>query len=257
MSGDDKEFNTLLEEMFHINKIKGQLIVVTHSPYILSDDYHKYIRYGHYNDRLKITSGNDVALHARQKKQLEMQLPYIKNSLFSDGVILVEGETEESAMPIFAKRLGISLVRHNVDIVNSGGVKNIPPLQELFETLGINNYAIIDNDGKDRGYERTNVTKEKDFEYECLKHMDIQNVNHYLSEFEEYINENKYDGSFWDSFFNQSFKTNRIKKMRQRQNICKYVDDYIDKIEDNELLAIKDGVLEKIIKKNISKTNPY
>ncbi|KZV02951.1 ATP-dependent nuclease [Lactiplantibacillus plantarum] len=253
LSGNDEGFNALLKEMFNISKIKGQLIIVTHSPYILSDDYHKYIRYGVFNDQLKITSGNDVKLNMRQKKQLEMRLPYIKNSLFSDGVILVEGETEESAIPIFAERLGLSLVSHNVDIVKSGGVKNIPPLQELFETLGINNYAVIDNDGKNRGYQRTNVTKEKDFEYECLKFMNLKNVNDYLSEFEEYINENDYDGSFWDQFFDQSFKENRISKICNGENICKFIESYVEGIDADEIKKIKDNVLEKLIGKKYFK----
>ncbi|MCC6114521.1 ATP-dependent nuclease [Lactiplantibacillus plantarum] len=253
LSGNDEGFNALLKEMFNISKIKGQLIIVTHSPYILSDDYHKYIRYGVFNDQLKITSGNDVKLNMRQKKQLEMRLPYIKNSLFSDGVILVEGETEESALPIFAERLGLSLVSHNVDIVKSGGVKNIPPLQELFETLGINNYAVIDNDGKNRGYQRTNVTKERDFEYECLKFMNLKNVNDYLSEFEEYINENDYDGSFWDQFFDQSFKENRISKICKGENICKFIESYVEGIDADEIKKIKDNVLEKLIGKKYFK----
>lgn len=253
LSGNDEGFNALLKEMFNISKIKGQLIIVTHSPYILSDDYHKYIRYGVFNDQLKITSGNDVKLNMRQKKQLEMRLPYIKNSLFSDGVILVEGETEESAIPIFAERLGLSLVSHNVDIVKSGGVKNIPPLQELFETLGINNYAVIDNDGKNRGYQRTNVTKERDFEYECLKFMNLKNVNDYLSEFEEYINENDYDGSFWDQFFDQSFKENRISKICNGENICKFIESYVEGIDADEIKKIKDNVLEKLIGKKYFK----
>jgi putative ATP-dependent endonuclease of OLD family len=253
LSGNDEGFNALLKEMFNISKIKGQLIIVTHSPYILSDDYHKYIRYGVFNDQLKITSGNDVKLNMRQKKQLEMRLPYIKNSLFSDGVILVEGETEESALPIFAERLGLSLVSHNVDIVKSGGVKNIPPLQELFETLGINNYAVIDNDGKNRGYQRTNVTKERDFEYECLKFMNLKNVNDYLSEFEEYINENDYDGSFWDQFFDQSFKENRISKICNGENICKFIESYVEGIDADEIKKIKDNVLEKLIGKKYFK----
>lgn len=253
LSGNDEGFNALLKEMFNISKIKGQLIIVTHSPYILSDDYHKYIRYGVFNDQLKITSGNDVKLNMRQKKQLEMRLPYIKNSLFSDGVILVEGETEESAIPIFAERLGLSLVSHNVDIVKSGGVKNIPPLQELFETLGINNYAVIDNDGKSRGYQRTNVTKERDFEYECLKFMNLKNVNDYLSEFEEYINENDYDGSFWDQFFDQSFKENRISKICNGENICKFIESYVEGIDADEIKKIKDNVLEKLIGKKYFK----
>lgn len=71
LSGNDEGFNALLKEMFNISKIKGQLIIVTHSPYILSDDYHKYIRYGVFNDQLKITSGNDVKLNMRQKNNLK------------------------------------------------------------------------------------------------------------------------------------------------------------------------------------------
>lgn len=253
LAGNDENFNTLLKEMFNISKIKGQLIVVTHSPYILSDDYHKYIRYGIFNNQLKITSGSDVQLKMRQKKQLEMQLPYIKNSLFSDGVILVEGDTEESAIPVFAKRLKISLVNHNVDIVKSGGVKNIPPLQELFETLGINNHAVIDNDGQDRGYLRTNVTKEKDFEYECLKLMDINGINCYLSDFEEYINENEYDGSFWDPFFDQNFKKDRIRKVRKHENVCEFIKEYVEKLDDDEIKKIKNNVLKKLIGKQYFK----
>jgi len=252
LSGNDEEFNTLLKEIFNIDKIKGQLIVVTHSPYILSDDYHKYIRYGEFENCLKVTSGNDVKLKPKQKKQLEMQLPYIKKSLFSDGVILVEGETEEGAMPIFAERLGLSLIHNNINIVNSGGVDNIPSLQELFETLGISNHAVIDNDGLNRNYQRTNVTESNDFESECLKNIDLLDINNYLSDFEKYINGNKYDGNFWDKFFNSEFKKERIEKLRQEKNIYefinKYISNYIKETDPIELKSFTEPVLKELNK---------
>ena len=42
--GQDAQFNDLLNEYFDITQIHAQIIITTHSPNILGDDYTKIIR---------------------------------------------------------------------------------------------------------------------------------------------------------------------------------------------------------------------
>lgn len=45
LNNEDSKFNELLKELFGIHSIKGQLIIVTHSPGVLLNDYKHYIRF--------------------------------------------------------------------------------------------------------------------------------------------------------------------------------------------------------------------
>lgn len=43
-SGKDEEFNSIINQLFGIDEFSGQVIIATHSPNIISDDYKKIIR---------------------------------------------------------------------------------------------------------------------------------------------------------------------------------------------------------------------
>lgn len=257
LSGEDQKFNQLVKAMFNIDKITGQMIVVTHSPYILSNNYHEYIRYSQTENGLTITSGKNLDFNVTQQKQLMMQLPNVKSALFADTVVLVEGETEFGAFPVFAEELGLSLAQSNVNVVNAGGIKSTSALKSLFSTLGISCLSIIDRDDGNESSEDVFVTSNRDFEFECFECMNLENINEYLKEYYDTLETNKYDGSFWDEYLDPTYKTERIEKLRNdAEGLTSYIEEtvmYYDKRDKEEVALIKANLKEKFIRQFLKK----
>lgn len=241
--GNDQEFNKLVKDLFNIDRVTGQMIVVTHSPAVLPNDYHQYIRYNSGVTGLQVTSGQNLTLSSNQHKQLMMQLPNVKAALFADTVILVEGETEYGALPVFARKLGISLASENVNVVNAGGVKSTTALRRLFNNLGIKCLSIIDKDDGNAATEDVFVTNQRDFEYECFELMGLRNIHEYFKNFYGTIEDSSYDGSFWDHYLNSDYKSGRIKALKDQEDVYEYVEDYFTTwidlgiVDEDEILS--------------------
>lgn len=67
-------------------------------------------------------------------------------AFFARKVVLVEGETEEHALPIYASALDYDLDAHGVSVVNAYGKNNLDQLYQLYEAFGIPVYLIFDSD---------------------------------------------------------------------------------------------------------------
>lgn len=254
--GNDQEFNKLVKDLFNIDRVTGQLIVVTHSPAVLPNDYHQYIRYNSGVNGLQVTSGQKLTLNSNQHKQLMMQMPNVKAALFADAVILVEGETEYGALPVFARKLGISLARENVNIVNAGGVKSTKALRRLFNNLGIKCLSIIDKDDGNTATEDVFVTHQRDFEDECFELMGLGNIHEYFKNFYGAIEDSRYDGSFWDQYLKSDYRIGRIQALKDQKDVCKYVEDYfttwIDSgiVDEDKILSnLRTVFIENYLKK--------
>jgi putative ATP-dependent endonuclease of the OLD family len=72
--------------------------------------------------------------------------PSRSEGFFANKVILVEGATEQYALPIYAKHLEHHLERENIGIVDCGGKGQIDRLYRVFNELGIPCYIIFDYD---------------------------------------------------------------------------------------------------------------
>lgn len=201
LNGSDSKFNLLLKDVFDIDTIAGQIITVTHSPKIFSSNYKEIIRFTNDNDKVLAVSGNELTLNDHEAKQLKRQFPYFADALFANGVILVEGDTEQTAIPIFASKMDIDLVANNVNVVRTDGVQSIPSLRKLLNTLHIKNVCIIDSDGnkkrKNNVTEGQYVTELDDFEFECFEVMTLHDINHYLSDYYAEIKAENYSLNFW------------------------------------------------------------
>ena len=144
VNNDDADFTSLLVDMFGINRLLGQIIVISHSPNILSNDYKQFLRFYKKGNLLVVKSGSEVNLKAAAEKQLFKNLPYVKEALFSKVVVLVEGDTELGALPVFSNRMNIDLDEFGISIVQAGGAKSIPSLMTLLDKFGIKNIALMD-----------------------------------------------------------------------------------------------------------------
>ncbi|MFZ3579849.1 ATP-dependent nuclease [Virgibacillus sp. DJP39] len=146
-SGDDSNFNSLIKELFNVEQVFGQLIFVTHSPYVIKDNYKHIIRfYTDSNGDLSVKSGTNIHFQPDVEKHLNKNMDLVKEAFYSRVVLIVEGETEEGAFPIFAKRMGIDLDKFGIGIVNAGSVNSVPPLMELFNEFGVKTVGVIDKD---------------------------------------------------------------------------------------------------------------
>jgi len=77
----DKNFSELIKDIFSIDQLMGQVIISTHSPNIILNDYKQIIRF--YKDcmgGLTVKSGFEINLPDRIEKHLLAQFPYIKEA---------------------------------------------------------------------------------------------------------------------------------------------------------------------------------
>ena len=142
----DSKFLKLLKEVFDIDYIFSQLIVVTHSPNIISNDFHEIIRIDYQNNNIKAYTDDNSNLNNVDEKNFKLLGDKIKEIFFSKACILVEGSTERITIPIFAKELEINLDDLNIGIIQADGGKTIPSVSKVLEHFGIKTVSIVDSD---------------------------------------------------------------------------------------------------------------
>lgn len=72
--------------------------------------------------------------------------PTRSEGFFAKSIILVEGATEQYALPIYAEALGYSLDKLNISVVDCGGKGQMDRLYRIFNELGIPCYMLFDYD---------------------------------------------------------------------------------------------------------------
>lgn len=147
-SGKDEEFNSIINQLFGIDEFSGQVIIATHSPNIISDDYKKIIRMYSEQGITNVVNTRNLTLNQREKKQLLMQFEYIKEAIFAKGVIIVEGDSEYGSFKLFGDALGIDFDREGIALIKAGSAESIIPLMKLFDKLKIMNVGVMDKDKK-------------------------------------------------------------------------------------------------------------
>lgn len=146
--GQDEPFNNLLNEYFGITKISAQIIITTHSPNMLDDDYTKIIRMFKKDDFTAAVSCANMRLQSKEEKHLLMQFEYIKEAVFSRAAIIVEGESEYGSFKMFADTLGVDFDKEGIALIRAGAADSIIPIIKLFNKLQIKAVGVIDYDKK-------------------------------------------------------------------------------------------------------------
>ena len=172
INNQDPEFIELITTLFSLEGFLGQIIICTHSPSIILSSYQQIIRlHKGEDDSIVVKNGPKIRLTKSLEKQLNKNMPYVKEAFFSKCVILVEGDTEVGAFPEFADTLGINLDDKGISIIQAGSADSIPPLMKLLNEFGILNIGLMDADKKNKKYEGIKnlyFTKKNDFEDEVL-----------------------------------------------------------------------------------------
>jgi putative ATP-dependent endonuclease of OLD family len=194
IKNDENEFSYLIKDLFDIDRITGQAIVITHSPYVISNDYRTISRFYKKNGNLTVTSGLNLNLDDDIRKHLLKNLPYVKEALFSRCNILVEGDSEVGAFPEFFNKLGTysDLDELGISIINAGGADAIPPVAKLLNHFGIQNIGIVDKDkfpslvskGKIEPDMNIYQTNNEKFEFEIFDAFEIEDYLQYIETME-------------------------------------------------------------------------
>jgi putative ATP-dependent endonuclease of OLD family len=146
INGDNEDFQQLVKELFDIDNFIGQILVVTHSPNIVLNDYRQIIRFYQEKGITKVISGNTISLDEQLQKHLYINFPFIKEAFFSRGIIFVEGDSEYASFPHFAKKINIDFDDLGISIIKANGENSIPPLMRLASKFFIPSVGIVDKD---------------------------------------------------------------------------------------------------------------
>jgi predicted ATP-dependent endonuclease of OLD family len=106
----------------------------------------------HYKDCYKISV---------DEKSLRHRFAHICDDTKNEGfyankVVLIEGETEKYALPIYFNHAGFDVDKERVAIISAGSVDNISYLYVIFNEFHIPCYIIFDGDRPDVDYEELN-----------------------------------------------------------------------------------------------------
>ena len=178
----NQEFLNLLKELFDIDGLTGQIFIATHSPNILLNDYRQFIRF-HRNRRnnnlLEVVSGMNIAIEDKLYKHMLHNFIYLKEAMFSKCIIFVEGDTENGAIPVFAKRMDCDMDERGIGVIKLDGADSVKRCMKLYKEFGIESIAIIDKDKKNDYGSETGIyfTKANDYEEDVYNNFKL---NDYL-----------------------------------------------------------------------------
>ena len=187
LSNKNKEFANLVWELFGIDGFIGQVFIITHSPNILPDDYKQITRLFQSDNVTRVISGQKINFEEKVHKHLVRSFIYIKEAMFSKHVILVEGDTEYGAVPIFINRMNYDIDDKGIGVIKLDGADSVLRCMQLYRAFYINAIAIIDRDKESSYSGRDDIifTKEEDFEEEVYSHFKFRNYLRYLIQIEQ------------------------------------------------------------------------
>ncbi|WP_445735315.1 AAA family ATPase [Mariniflexile sp.] len=141
----------LFSSLVNLSKDESQVILCTHSSSFLDLEYHKSIGIV---KKENITNGtkilqyvNDIFIEVDEKKKFNLSYwinPERGELFFAKKVILVEGQTDKTVIPMIAKLLGV--FRYDFTIIDCGSKSNIPLYINLLNKFGIKYSAVYDKD---------------------------------------------------------------------------------------------------------------
>lgn len=187
LSGKNEKFNELLKEIFNLDYLKGQLITITHSPFILLNDYRYISRLYKENKKLKFISGTKLNIPNDKIKDLHRFFGYLKEAFFARKVLVVEGDTELGAVTSLFDRIGTHIHSKGISVVNARSVDSVPNVMELFSKFGIEAYGYIDKDDgnlekeKFKGF-KIYQTEEEEFEDEIAECLSLDGLLNFLKD---------------------------------------------------------------------------
>lgn len=240
IQNNNEEFLNLLKQLFEIDGIIGQIFVATHSPNILLNEYDQFIRVYKDSSAIKIISGCNIELEDKSYKHLLHNYLYLKEAMFSKGVILVEGDTEFGAMPVFASRLEVDLDLYGIGIIKLDGADSVRNCMKIYNEFGIKAVALIDRDKYDSYSDMENVyfTDKMDFEedvYDEFSLIDYMNYKKEIGKINSMIGIYKKKGIEVDgSIFEEMYKEYNIPKDLETEIMAEIRESELNHMKNNK-----------------------
>ncbi len=174
INNENVDFALLVKELFGIDKFIGQIIIATHSPSIILNDYKQIVRIFKKEEKIEIISGSNFELNEQLNKHLFLHFPFIKEAFFARCAIFVEGDSEYGCFPFFGEKLSIDFDDFGMTVIQAGG-DSVSQLLQIAEKFRIPCIGINDSDGDNSPTEIPNLlkTNERDFEAELMFLIDI------------------------------------------------------------------------------------
>lgn len=169
INNDNEDFKRLIKELFDIDKFIGQIIVATHSPNIILNDYHQVIRFYVEKKKIKVKCGSQLVLERLVEKHLQLHFPFIKEAFFAKAGIFVEGDSEYAAFPIIGEKIHGDFDDLGVCVVQANG-QAVPQLIKIAESFGVPSVGLTDKDEGNNHPTLSNhyETSLRDFEEEII-----------------------------------------------------------------------------------------
>jgi len=95
---------------------------------------------------LKARKGVDATEEGIREQYSHAFNPMINEGFFADKIVIVEGPSEQYALPIYADALGYGLDRNNISVVHSDGKGQMDRLLRVFNGYKIPTYLWFDGD---------------------------------------------------------------------------------------------------------------
>ncbi len=155
----------LAKKMFKMAEDGLQIVLTTHSPYFVDLNYIEGINLIRKDSDTTFNinhNANSLFNHCLKtgsnphKTKEESIIPFYANNstshilsgFFANKIILVEGPTEELALPIYFERLGFDPTEYGIEILGVGGKGNLAKWWRLFTLYQIPTFICFDNDIK-------------------------------------------------------------------------------------------------------------
>ena len=169
-------FNNIIKEWFNIDLLSGQVIIVTHSNNIISNNYKEYVRLYNESNNVKAISASEMTINKDTEKHLLRQGREIKESFFAKVVLVYEGISEKGCIESFADKLGINLDENDIGVISGDGAGNVKRIKELLELFNIKTVCVLDRDVYNENDEKEGIlyTTDNDLELDIINKL-IQN----------------------------------------------------------------------------------
>jgi putative ATP-dependent endonuclease of the OLD family len=153
----------LANQMFKMANDGLQLVITTHSPFFIDLEYLKGIYLVKKEGQTHVNSITAVSLarHCQRTGATRANedtiipfysahsTPQLLSGFFANKIVLVEGPTEEIALPIYLDAVGLDTLKNGIAVIGVGGKGNLAKWWRLFTAYQIPTFICFDNDAGD------------------------------------------------------------------------------------------------------------
>ena len=139
----------IIHQMIKTLSDKDQVLYTTHSSQFFDLEDHPslcFVNKSENGNTSVQTPEEDMTSTVQEFRGLSDHMLTYNRAFFSDKVVIVEGQAEETSLYNFAKKHDPEFIKKNIEIISAGSIGNIPKLYKLYSPF-IPCYKIFDTDG--------------------------------------------------------------------------------------------------------------